>query len=83
MRAFGIRFLRLADVWRTRFARIQVMFDRGDELVVQTGEGGIRFLLVSGQPIEEPEAWHGPIVTNTKEQLQQAYTELREGTFIK
>jgi redox-sensitive bicupin YhaK (pirin superfamily) len=51
--------------------------------VVQAGEHGIRFLLVSGQPIEEPVAWHGPIVMNTKEQLQQAYAELREGTFIK
>ena len=63
--------------------RSLVAFDRGDEVVVQAGEKGIRFLLVSGQPIEEPVAWHGPIVMNTKEQLQQAYTELREGTFIK
>lgn len=44
---------------------------------------GIRFLLVSGQPIEEPVAWYGPIVMNTEEQLRQAYAELREGTFIK
>jgi redox-sensitive bicupin YhaK (pirin superfamily) len=63
--------------------RSLVVFDRGDEVVVQAGEHGIRFLLVSGQPIEEPVAWHGPIVMNTKEQLQQAYAELREGTFIK
>ena len=63
--------------------RSLVLFDRGDEVVVQAGDEGIRFLLVSGQPIEEPVAWHGPIVMNTKEQLQQAYTELREGTFIK
>jgi redox-sensitive bicupin YhaK (pirin superfamily) len=60
-----------------------VVFDRGDEVVVQAGEEGIRFLLVSGQPIEEPVAWRGPIVMNTTEQLQQAYTELRAGTFIK
>ena len=60
-----------------------VVFDRGDEVVVQAGENGIRFLLVSGQPIEEPVAWRGPIVMNTTEQLQQAYTELRAGTFIK
>jgi len=63
--------------------RSLVVFDSGDEVVVQAGERGIRFLLVSGQPIEEPVAWHGPIVMNTKEQLQQAYTELRAGTFIK
>ena len=63
--------------------RSLVVFDRGDEVVVQAGEEGIRFLLVSGQPIEEPVAWRGPIVMNTTEQLQQAYAELREGTFIK
>ena len=60
-----------------------VVFDRGDEIVVQAGEKGVRFLLVSGQPIEEPVAWRGPIVMNTTEQLNQAYAELRTGTFIK
>ena len=59
--------------------RSLVVFDRGDEVVVQAGEEGIRFLLVSGQPIEEPVAWRGPIVMNTTEQLQQAYTELDHG----
>jgi quercetin 2,3-dioxygenase len=63
--------------------RSLVLFDRGDEVVVQAGEDGIRFLLVSGKPIEEPVAWYGPIVMNTKAQLQQAFTELRDGTFIK
>ena len=63
--------------------RALVLFDSGDEIVVQAGDEGIRFLLVSGQPIDEPVAWYGPIVMNTEEQLQQAYAELREGTFIK
>jgi quercetin 2,3-dioxygenase len=63
--------------------RSLVLFDRGDEIVVQAGDEGIRFLLVSGKPIEEPVAWYGPIVMNTKEQLQQAFNELRDGTFIK
>ena len=63
--------------------RSLVVFDRGDEVVVQAGGQGLRFLLVSGEPIQEPVAWHGPIVMNTKEQLEQAYTELRAGTFIK
>jgi redox-sensitive bicupin YhaK (pirin superfamily) len=63
--------------------RSLVLFDRGDEIVVQAGDEGIRFLLVSGEPIEEPVAWYGPIVMNTDEQLQQAYNELRAGTFIK
>jgi hypothetical protein len=63
--------------------RSLVVFDRGDEVVVQAGDQGMRFLLVSGQPIEEPVAWHGPIVMNTKAQIQQAISDLRDGTFIK
>jgi redox-sensitive bicupin YhaK (pirin superfamily) len=63
--------------------RSLVLFDSGDEVAVQAGDEGIRFLLVSGKPIEEPVAWYGPIVMNTDEQLQQAYAELRAGTFIK
>src|SRR5262249_48816146 len=63
--------------------RSLVLFDSGDEIVVQAGDEGIRFLLVSGKPIEEPVAWYGPIVMNTGEQLEQAMRELRNGTFIK
>ena len=63
--------------------RSLVLFDNGDEISVQAGDEGIRFLLVSGKPIEEPVAWYGPIVMNTEEQLQQAYAELRDGSFIK
>jgi redox-sensitive bicupin YhaK (pirin superfamily) len=60
-----------------------VLFDRGDEIVVQAGDEGIRFLLVSGKPIEEPVAWYGPIVMNTADELRQAVAELRDGSFIK
>jgi quercetin 2,3-dioxygenase len=60
-----------------------VLFDRGDEIVVQAGPDGIRFLLVSGKPLEEPVAWYGPIVMNTPGQLKQAMAELQDGTFIK
>jgi redox-sensitive bicupin YhaK (pirin superfamily) len=63
--------------------RSLVLFDRGDEVVVQAGEQGVRFLLVSGRPIEEPIAWYGPIVMNTDEELRQAWQELENGTFIK
>jgi len=63
--------------------RSLILFDRGDEVTVQAGDNGIRFLLVSGKPIEEPVAWYGPIVMNTQAELQQAVGELRNGTFIK
>ena len=63
--------------------RSLVMFDRGDEVVVRAGEQGIRFLLCSGRPLEEPVAWYGPIVMNTNAELQTAIRELRDGTFIK
>lgn len=62
--------------------RSLVMFGDGDEVVVQAGEVGIRFLLVSGRPLKEPVAWYGPIVMNTREELQQAVSQLRDGTFI-
>jgi redox-sensitive bicupin YhaK (pirin superfamily) len=63
--------------------RSLVLFDSGDEVVVQAGDDGIRFLLVSGRPIEEPVAWYGPIVMNTQAELRQAIGELRNGTFIR
>jgi quercetin 2,3-dioxygenase len=63
--------------------RSLVLFDSGDEVTVQAGDEGIRFLLVSGKPIEEPVAWYGPIVMNTQAELQQAVAELRNGTFIR
>ncbi len=63
--------------------RSLVLFDSGDAISVQAGEAGIRFLLVSGRPLEEPVAWRGPIVMNTDEELRRAYAELRDGTFIR
>ena len=63
--------------------RSLVVFGSGDDVTVQAGDEGIRFLLVSGKPIEEPVAWYGPIVMNTNAELQQAVNELRSGTFIK
>ena len=63
--------------------RSLVVFDRGDAVTVEAGEEGIRFLLVSGRPIAEPVAWHGPIVMNTQAELRQAFSELNNGTFIK
>jgi redox-sensitive bicupin YhaK (pirin superfamily) len=63
--------------------RSLILFDRGDEVSVQAGDDGIRFLLVSGKPLEEPVAWYGPIVMNTQEQLQQAFKELEQGKFLK
>jgi quercetin 2,3-dioxygenase len=63
--------------------RSLALFDSGDEISVQAGEAGIRFLLVSGKPLKEPVAWHGPIVMNTETELRQAFEELEQGTFLK
>jgi quercetin 2,3-dioxygenase len=63
--------------------RSLVLFDSGDEVTVQAGDEGIRFILVSGKPIKEPVAWYGPIVMNTQAEIKQAFSELRGGTFIK
>jgi redox-sensitive bicupin YhaK (pirin superfamily) len=63
--------------------RSLVLFDSGDEITVQAGDEGIRFLLVSGRPLQEPVAWYGPIVMNTQEQLQQAFSEPERGKFLK
>jgi redox-sensitive bicupin YhaK (pirin superfamily) len=62
--------------------RSLVLFDSGDEVAVQTGDEGIRFLLVSGKPLEEPVAWYGPIVMNTQKELQTAFEDLERGTFL-
>ena len=63
--------------------RTLIRFGTGDEVTVQAGDQGIRFLLISGAPLEEPVAWHGPIVMNTKAELMQAMADLRNGTFIR
>ena len=63
--------------------RSLVVFGSGDEVVVRAGDEGVRFLLVSGRPLREPIAWHGPIVMNTKEELKIAFEEFDNGTFIK
>ncbi len=69
--------------WEPAGDRSLVVFDRGDEVVVQAGENGIRFLLVSGKPLGEPVAWYGPIVMNTQAEIRQALSELRDGSFLR
>ena len=63
--------------------RTLVQFGTGDEIVVQAGGAGVRFLLISGAPIQEPIAWHGPIVMNTRDELVTAMSDLHNGTFIR
>ncbi len=63
--------------------RTLIRFGTGDEVTVQAGEEGVRFLLISGAPLQEPVAWHGPIVMNTQAEIQQAIRDLRNGTFIR
>jgi redox-sensitive bicupin YhaK (pirin superfamily) len=63
--------------------RSLILFDSGDEVTVQAGDEGIRFLLISGKPLKEPVAWYGPIVMNTQAELKKAFEELQAGTFLK
>lgn len=74
--ATGIQTLSPAD------NRSLVLFGGGDEVTLQAGEEGMRFLLVSGRPLKEPVAWYGPIVMNTRAELQRAFEELNDGTFL-
>ncbi|MHA2395314.1 MAG: pirin family protein [Candidatus Thorarchaeota archaeon] len=60
-----------------------VLFEDGDQIVAKAGDTQLRFLLISGMPIGEPIAWYGPIVMNNREELDEAFREYREGTFIK
>jgi redox-sensitive bicupin YhaK (pirin superfamily) len=60
-----------------------ILFNDGDEVDINAGENGVRFLLIAGKPIGEPIAWQGPIVMNTKEELRLAFKDYHEGTFIK
>ena len=70
------------DPGLTAANRALVLFDRGDEVAVEAGEAGLRFLLVSGRPLREPVAWRGPIVMNNDEELREAYAQLERGTFL-
>ena len=63
--------------------RTLIEFGTGDDVTVQAGENGVRFLLISGAPLQEPVAWHGPIVMNTQAEIRQAMADLKNGTFIK
>ena len=62
--------------------RTLIRFDKGDSISLKSGDFGVLFLLVSGNPIREPVAWHGPIVMNTRQELIQAFSDLRNDTFI-
>ncbi|MDB4196672.1 pirin family protein [Ascidiaceihabitans sp.] len=63
--------------------RTLVRFGNGDDVTIQAGPDGVRFLLIAGRPLQEPVAWHGPIVMNTQAELQQAIRDLQNGNFIK
>lgn len=60
-----------------------VVYDSGENILIQAGSQGVRFLMMAGKPLNEPVAWRGPIVMNTDEELETAFREFREGRFIK
>jgi redox-sensitive bicupin YhaK (pirin superfamily) len=59
-----------------------ILFGDGDAVFVEAHGQGARFLLLSGKPLKEPIAWYGPIVMNTEEELENAFREYEEGTFV-
>jgi hypothetical protein len=60
-----------------------VLFGEGEQLAVSAADASLRFLLLTGKPLNEPVAWRGPIVMNTEAELETAFREYREGNFIK
>jgi len=60
-----------------------VIYEDGDSVNISSSDNPLRFLLISGKPLKEPVAWYGPIVMNTQEELEKAFEEYRNGTFIK
>jgi len=60
-----------------------ILYEDGDYLEIESGNEGLRCLLIAGKPIGEPVAWYGPIVRNTEGEIKQAFAEYRDGTFIK
>jgi len=60
-----------------------VLYGDGGGVVVRAGDAGLRFILVSAPPLHEPVAWRGPIVMNTEAELELAFREYRDGTFLK
>lgn len=62
--------------------RTAAIFGEGDTLDIKAGKDGVRFMLYAGRPLKEPVAWGGPIVMNTRAELEDAFAEMRRGTFI-
>lgn len=60
-----------------------VLFNNGESLLAKASEKGLRFLLFSGSQLNEPIAWGGPIVMNTQQELQKAFQDIDNGTFVK
>jgi quercetin 2,3-dioxygenase len=83
--AYEVEGINYFDMHRDPFLENEtlILFADGDHISVSTEAETVRFLLISGKPIGEPIAWHGPIVMNTQEELRIAFEEFRQGTFIK
>ena len=64
-------------------SRRALLFDRAEKLALTAGSSGVRFLLLSAKPLNEPIAWAGPIVMNTRAELERAFREIEDGTFVK
>ncbi len=65
------------------YNRRAVLFGAGNKIYAHASDKGMRLLVLMGPPQREPIAWGGPIVMNTRAELDQAFRELKDGTFIK
>ncbi|MGB2689309.1 MAG: pirin family protein [Desulfobacterales bacterium] len=60
-----------------------ILFDTGEEFAIKATGKHVRFLLLTGEPLNETIAWRGPIVMNTQAELETAFREYQEGNFVK
>jgi len=81
--ASGANYFDMSTTCPCRDGTLILYKKNGTHITISTNQHSVRFLLVSGKPLNEPIAWYGPIVMNTHEELRQAFQEYNEGTFIK
>ena len=81
--AAGVNYFDMAPICQCSNGTLVLYETGGEHVTITTDKQSVRFLLVSGKPLNEPIAWYGPIVMNTHEELRRAFKEYQDGTFVK